>query len=265
MKRKVLNSTPNSEKSAQRRSIPAYFIFSFSSRFVSFIFEERNSFLGQLATMSSRGTTTASKTGSVKGVANFKRRSWDSETYRKRALKREDEARSGTSSSVSSARNNNNKRPAEFLQTRKEEIKLDAHVGRAQHVDGDSLGRNQPGFYCSVCDITLKDSSAYLDHVNSEAHQSRLGFSMRVQKSSVAAVQEQLKKSIARACEGKKPQKTVAEQRTEMANSKDRQKRARIAQKKADAKAKEDRRAEVYGAENPEMLRMMGFGSFGKR
>ena len=41
------------------------------------------------------------------------------------------------------------------------------------------------GFYCEVCECNLKDSISYLDHINGKNHQKKLGFSMKVKKSTV--------------------------------------------------------------------------------
>jgi U4/U6.U5 tri-snRNP component SNU23 len=39
------------------------------------------------------------------------------------------------------------------------------------------------GFHCNVCDCYLKDSLTYLDHVNGRKHQRKLGYTMRVERS----------------------------------------------------------------------------------
>jgi U4/U6.U5 tri-snRNP component SNU23 len=39
------------------------------------------------------------------------------------------------------------------------------------------------GFHCSVCDCYLKDSLTYLDHINGRKHQRKLGYTMRVERS----------------------------------------------------------------------------------
>lgn len=40
-------------------------------------------------------------------------------------------------------------------------------------------GQGTSGFYCKVCDCTLKDSSAYYDHLNGKKHNRNLGISLK--------------------------------------------------------------------------------------
>jgi len=49
------------------------------------------------------------------------------------------------------------------------------------------------GWHCKVCDCFLKDSLTYLDHINGKKHQRYLGYSMRVEKSTVDEVSGVLK------------------------------------------------------------------------
>ena len=50
----------------------------------------------------------------------------------------------------------------------------------------------QAGYYCSVCDCTLRDSLSYLDHINGKWHNRALGMSMRVEKSTAEQVRQRL-------------------------------------------------------------------------
>lgn len=54
--------------------------------------------------------------------------------------------------------------------------------------DGVSKCSDGVGWYCKVCDCFLKDSLTYLDHINGRKHQRKLGYTMRVQKSTTDEV-----------------------------------------------------------------------------
>eukprot|EP00523_Entomoneis_sp_CCMP467_P001096 CAMPEP_0168746254 /NCGR_PEP_ID=MMETSP0724-20121128/15049_1 /TAXON_ID=265536 /ORGANISM="Amphiprora sp., Strain CCMP467" /LENGTH=327 /DNA_ID=CAMNT_0008794013 /DNA_START=177 /DNA_END=1160 /DNA_ORIENTATION=- len=49
------------------------------------------------------------------------------------------------------------------------------------------------GWHCRVCDCFLKDSHTYLDHINGRKHQRKLGFSMRVERSTQDDLQATLR------------------------------------------------------------------------
>merc|ERR1711862_445066 len=51
----------------------------------------------------------------------------------------------------------------------------------------------QGGFWCSVCERLIKDSSSYLEHVNGRRHNRNLGMNMKVEKIGVDRVREKLK------------------------------------------------------------------------
>ena len=78
------------------------------------------------------------------------------------------------------------------LKARQQEVDLTAKLGRTQAVSAAAHKSSQGGWYCSVCDCVLKDSKAWLDHINGRYHNAALGMSMRVEKSSKDEVKEKL-------------------------------------------------------------------------
>lgn len=53
----------------------------------------------------------------------------------------------------------------EALKAREERINIEQNVGKIQVVQAAD-SRKQPGFYCKDCDVTIKDSVTYIDHLN---------------------------------------------------------------------------------------------------
>ena len=92
------------------------------------------------------------------------------------------------------------------LKVRDYQIDLASNLNRTTVHSVTAPLSQQAGFYCDVCDCVLKDSMAYLDHINGKWHNRALGMSMQVEKSTVDQVRkriEEVKKrkkgSIARA------------------------------------------------------------------
>lgn len=102
-----------------------------------------------------------------------------------------------------------------YLKARKGKVAdIDSRVGRIEMVTAESAattksitGIDDPkqgvvktgvGWHCRVCDCFLKDSHTYLDHINGRKHQRKLGYSMRVERSTkddlVAKLQSLAKK-----------------------------------------------------------------------
>ncbi|KAJ0390131.1 hypothetical protein P43SY_010704 [Pythium insidiosum] len=113
-----------------------------------------------------------------KGVANVTRQTWDRAHYEKLAqlrasgqlVEEKDEkkviksareefkaADDGAAGPVGSSR--------AFLKARADRVTLDENVGSVRVIKGEDAVKTN-GFFCEVCEMTLKDSVAYLDHIN---------------------------------------------------------------------------------------------------
>ncbi|KAJ1770948.1 U4/U6.U5 snRNP associated protein [Coemansia sp. RSA 1813] len=116
------------------------------------------------------------------------RRNWDNATYEKKAQDREQKTRTeeedeerrrkGLKPRIRSYEEKSESK--ELLQAHKHGINLEGMVGKTQVVQASVAASGQPGFYCKVCDVTVKDSMSYLDHINGKNHQRMLNRSMKV-------------------------------------------------------------------------------------
>ncbi|WOO80507.1 Zinc finger matrin-type protein 2 [Vanrija pseudolonga] len=161
------------------------------------------------------------------------------------------------------------------------DLNLSKNLGKTVLVQ-TSTGTQGPrgaGFYCELCNRTLKDSLSYLDHLNSRFHLAKLGQSTHVARSTVAQVRERI-------CQLREESKTKVD-----AKNFDFQKRLAVVREAEQAKKdarREDRKrkreerreeaklgrvgvqkgasgAEVAAAvgEQNSIEAMMGFGGFG--
>ena len=161
-----------------------------------------------------------------KQVANVSRRTWDVETYEKRAQARQEALEKGEDgvdkdgAAAAPLKADDDKqefRPAlagaagpegsdrAFLQARSRGVMqdLESQVGQTTFVDtsggggakkaSDGVVATGVGWHCKVCDCFLKDSHTYLDHINGRKHQRKLGYSMHVQRSTTDDLKNKLK------------------------------------------------------------------------
>ncbi|KAJ1912402.1 U4/U6.U5 snRNP associated protein [Mycoemilia scoparia] len=148
------------------------------------------------------------------------RKTWDKSEYEKRAKereridneKREDEERKlkglppkkrkpstisqhtsgGGGGGGGGDGNSNSNSERELLQARKNKVNLTGMLGKTQVIQASNVASKQAGFYCKVCDCTVKDSVTYLDHINGKKHQRNLNMSMTVAKDSVDDIKSKL-------------------------------------------------------------------------
>jgi len=80
-----------------------------------------------------------------------------------------------------------------FLQQRKHDMDLEKNLGKSQVVTAHTIKPMQGGYWCSVCECLLKDSSTYLEHVNGRRHNRNLGMNMKVEKIGLDRIKDKLK------------------------------------------------------------------------
>ena len=139
------------------------------------------------------------------------------------------------------------------------------------------------GWHCKVCDCFLKDSMAYLDHINGKKHQRTLGFTMRVEQSSIGDVKARLEAHKRKLEDGnnnnnsetaakKKAEESAMEKMAKVREEEEEAKRLKKEERKQRKEEKKQKLEEEDGEEeegadetemDPEMAAMMGFGSFG--
>ncbi|RUS21602.1 hypothetical protein BC937DRAFT_92146 [Endogone sp. FLAS-F59071] len=203
---------------------------------------------------------------------NF-RRTWDRDEYERKARERaradrqkeddEDRKLKGLPPKSRPIRINP---PRDLLKAREEKIVLDANLNKTQVVQSAAgVASKTPGYYCKVCDCTVKDSVNYLDHINGKKHQKALGMSMRVERSTVDQVKERLA-ALKRKVEQKDEKEYDLDARIEAAKLEDEEEKRRRKERKKQ-KREEERNAKDEDApvaeEDNEMAKMMGFGGFG--
>ncbi|KAJ1658959.1 U4/U6.U5 snRNP associated protein [Dispira simplex] len=197
---------------------------------------------------------------------NF-RRTWDRAEYERRARERDRETREAVEDEDRRRKGlaplkrpglgqsrSNTLTQRRLLQGRTEKLDLEAQLGQTRVVQSTTEASKQPGFYCKVCDCVVKDSVAYLDHINGKNHQRNLGMSMKVERSTLEQVRARLQMLKAKKKETVK--EYDIEERIRQLKEKDqeekRQRRQRRKDKKRTATAVPD------GDIDPNIAAMMG-------
>ncbi|GMH62416.1 hypothetical protein TrRE_jg12019 [Triparma retinervis] len=260
---------------------------------------------------------------SYKKNVNVERRTWDKESFAKRAQERKERGGeekdesyiqqervkklqdAGTIeqhlkvASADSAKPEGSNRA--YLKARTSRVSgIDSKVGTSEIVadapapsitDGVTKSANGVGWHCRVCDCYLKDSLGYLDHINGKKHQRALGFTMRVEQSTVGGVMSKLeemrrrkmmgggkrkkegggereKRELEEAAESMRSEEDKLEEiLEEKKREKERKKQEKWKRKQEEKKRKEEEEAkakeeEEEGGEEQDMMAMMGFKGF---
>eukprot|EP01119_Soliformovum_irregulare_P001186 TRINITY_DN1089_c0_g1_i1.p1 TRINITY_DN1089_c0_g1~~TRINITY_DN1089_c0_g1_i1.p1 ORF type:complete len:196 (+),score=72.88 TRINITY_DN1089_c0_g1_i1:55-642(+) len=186
----------------------------------------------------------------VKGVDQSNRRTWDKAAFEQKA--RERAAReAGDFVDHNPPPKAATLKEMKPVQAREEDLNLTEHVNKTESVQGGSADRSG-GFYCETCDCLMKDSLAYLDHINGKKHQRALGTSLRPERAGVDAVRARLASNF-EAAKMKRLQEAEEKRKQE-------EKEARKKEKK-DKKAQE--KLALMPAADDDAMAAMGFGGFG--
>ena len=144
-----------------------------------------------------------------------------------------------------------------------------ARVGKKEVVSLVGDRSKQGGFYCAVCDILMKDSLAYADHLNGKMHLRLLGMSQRVERSTVGSVKGKLA-ALKRQREAKSttdPEKEyeqkIARLMEEDEERKRKRKEAKLEKKKKEREEREREEEENKQDVDEDLMAAMGFSGFG--
>lgn len=125
----------------------------------------------------------------MSGVRNLEDDAYDSAVYLQRARERKRREEEELTSRATSR---------SLLQARDKSLNLDKDSGTRSFVSveivGDREVKRGAGFFCEMCACTLRDSQAYMAHLNSRSHLANAGFAMKVARSSVSQVKQRFAK-----------------------------------------------------------------------
>mmetsp|Transcript_6606 Transcript_6606/g.15159 ORF Transcript_6606/g.15159 Transcript_6606/m.15159 type:complete len:235 (+) Transcript_6606:45-749(+) len=215
-----------------------------------------------------------------KNVGGAQRRTWDVEEYERRARERAENGEVAVEGDVDSrplrAREEFQRAGEEmqgpegssraFVQARKTNLNLTSAIGKTQIIADSGIRQKGGGWYCDVCECLLKDSSNYLDHINGKKHQRALGYSMRVERSTVDQVVGRLDANRKRKEEedsGKQGPTAMEAYEARMAKAAAEEERAKRARREQKIQKKKEAEALEFEGMDPEMMAAMGFAGFG--
>lgn len=70
----------------------------------------------------------------------------------------------------------------QYLRGRDLKLDLTKNLNKFKIVTESTHKKDQAGYWCNVCECSLRDSQTYLDHINGRPHNRRLGMTMKVEK-----------------------------------------------------------------------------------
>ena len=145
---------------------------------------------------------------------DVRRRTWDKAAFARRAqekrknekLNEKERAHAKRSKGAGGTAGEDGSQLA-WLEKRDFVPQFEHRVGETRFVS--SANDQSTGFRCETCDVLLKDSKAYMTHINGKQHQKNLGMSMHVQRDTVSSVLDAIHEVTGRSCEAASPKKDV--------------------------------------------------------
>ncbi|TFK73892.1 hypothetical protein BDN72DRAFT_760895 [Pluteus cervinus] len=214
----------------------------------------------------------ADKSASQASDTDF-RKKWDEAEYTERAKQKDAEERERFQENEERLKQGKKPRkgrkldlpkPTELMKQREAPLELEKNLGKTMVVQNPSgRGPGQPGFFCETCNRLYKDSTAYLDHVNSRAHLRALGQTTKLERSTLEQVRARIALLRERTKEASNAKAYDFDKR--LAEVRDKE-RALKEEKKSKKKAEKEkaRLAMVQDlAQNDAMTQTMGFADFG--
>ncbi|KAG7098728.1 hypothetical protein E1B28_000641 [Marasmius oreades] len=201
------------------------------------------------------------------------RKKWDKEEYAEKARKKDLEERERMQENEERLKQGKRPRkgakkdlpkPTDLMKQREGSLDLDKNLNKTMVVQNPGgRGPGQPGFYCETCNRTYKDTTGYLDHINSRAHLRALGQSTKVERSTLEQVRARIALLRERTKEASSAKAYDFDKRLAEIKAKE---LALREEKKAQKKAEKEKALATQLAdptENSEMAQMMGFAGFG--
>jgi len=140
-------------------------------------------------------------------------------------------------------------------------LDLDSRVGKFEKVEG---GARKAGWECTECDMVFHDSDALLEHLNSRLHLGKLGYSMRIEKSSASAVKSRLARLAEKAAAAAPQSDALGDSLDARLREAEEQAEARKRAKKESKRLKKQARtAAADEGEAADVAALLGFGAFG--
>ncbi|KAJ1311225.1 hypothetical protein OPQ81_009725 [Rhizoctonia solani] len=193
--------------------------------------------------------------GNKASETGFRRR-WDKEEYAQKAKEKDEEARQRMKENEELIQKG--KRPRKH---KTEDLpKPTENMKQREH---DLEGPGQPGFYCDLCQRTLKDTSAYLDHLNSRQHLRRMGQTTQIARSTLDQVRARIALLREKTKEASTARSFDFEKRLQEVRDAEEQARAEKRRKKQEKNKPAETDVVEKTEEDESMAAMMGFGGFG--